>query len=67
MKFVFITFKLRDLFSVKDSVLRELRSPVIYKFTLLAVRERSIVTGRGRAGKFGGRAVFFWAPILGGP
>ena len=33
MKLVFTTFKLRNLFSVKDSVPRELRSRVIYKFT----------------------------------
>ena len=30
---VFTTFKLRNLFSVKDSVPRELRSRVIYTFT----------------------------------
>ena len=30
---MFTTFKLRNLFSVKDSVPRELRSRVIYKFT----------------------------------
>ena len=33
IKLVFTTFKLRNLFSVKDSVPRELRSRVIYKFT----------------------------------
>ena len=33
IKLVFTTFKLRNLFSVKDSVPRELRSHVIYKFT----------------------------------
>ena len=33
IKLVFTTFKLRNLFSVKDSVSRELRSRVIYKFT----------------------------------
>ena len=33
IKLVFTTFKLRNLFSVKDSVLRERRSRVIYKFT----------------------------------
>ena len=33
MKLVFTTFKLRNLFSVKDSVPRDLRSRVIYKFT----------------------------------
>ena len=33
IKLVFTTFKLRNLFSVKDSVHRELRSRVIYKFT----------------------------------
>ena len=33
IKLVFTTFKLRNLFPVKDSVPRELRSRVIYKFT----------------------------------
>ena len=33
IKLVFTTFKLRNIFSVKDSVPRELRSRVIYKFT----------------------------------
>ena len=33
IKLMFTTFKLRNLFSVKDSVPRELRSRVIYKFT----------------------------------
>ena len=33
IKLVFTTFKLRNFFSVKDSVPRELRSHVIYKFT----------------------------------
>ena len=33
IKLVLTTFKLRNLFSVKDSVPRELRSRVIYKFT----------------------------------
>ena len=33
IKLVFITFKLGNIFSVKDSVPRELRSRVIYKFT----------------------------------
>ena len=33
IKLVFTTFKLRNLFSVKDSVPRELRSRVIYRFT----------------------------------
>ena len=33
IKLVFTTFKLRNLFSVKDSVPRELRSRLIYKFT----------------------------------
>ena len=33
IKLVFTTFKLRNIFSVKDSVSRELRSRVIYKFT----------------------------------
>ena len=33
IKLVFTTFKLRNLFSVTDSVPRELRSRVIYKFT----------------------------------
>ena len=33
IKLVFTTFKLRNLFSVKDSVPRELRSRVVYKFT----------------------------------
>ena len=33
IKLVFTTFKLRNLFSVKGSVPRELRSRVIYKFT----------------------------------
>ena len=33
IKPVFTTFKLRNLYSVKDSVPRELRSHVIYKFT----------------------------------
>jgi len=33
IKLVFTTFKLRNLFSVKDSVPRELLSRVIYKFT----------------------------------
>ena len=33
IKLVFTTFKLRNPFSVKDSVPRELRSRVIYKFT----------------------------------
>ena len=32
-KLVFTTFKLRNLFSVKDSVPKELRSRVIYKYT----------------------------------
>lgn len=32
IKLVFTTFKLRNLFSVKDSVPRELRSRVVYKF-----------------------------------
>ena len=31
------------------------------------LRERSLTIGGGRAGKFWGRAVFFWAPIWGGP
>ena len=34
IKLVFTTFKLRNLFSVKDFVPRELRSRVVYKFTL---------------------------------
>ena len=33
IKLVFTTFKLRNLFSVKDFVPRELRSRVVYKFT----------------------------------
>ena len=33
IKLLFITFKLRNLFSVKESVPRELLSRVIYKFT----------------------------------
>ena len=33
IKPVFTTFKLRNLFSLKDSILREFRSRVIYKFT----------------------------------
>ena len=33
IRLAFTTFKLRKLFSVKDSVPRELRSRVIYKFT----------------------------------
>ena len=33
IKLVFTTFKLRNIFSVKDSVPRELRSRLIYKFT----------------------------------
>jgi len=33
IKLMFTAFKLRNLFSVKDSVPRELRSRVIYKFT----------------------------------
>ena len=33
IKLVFTTLKLRNLFSMKDSVPRELRSRVIYKFT----------------------------------
>jgi len=35
-------------------------------FEKVHLRERSLIIGEGRAGKFRGRARVFWAPIWGG-
>ena len=45
---MFTTFKLRNIFSVKDSVPRELRSRVIYKFVLVLAVMLAISAKTGR-------------------